>query len=66
LKGAIFQPAGSTPEPYKAFLAINEEKLWLVKPPGFNEEKLLLVKPPGLKEEKLLHVKPPGFNEEKM
>jgi len=34
LRGGIFQPAGSTPKPYKDFLAINEEKLWLVKPPG--------------------------------
>jgi len=34
LKGGIFQPAGSTPEPYKDFLSINEERLWLVKPPG--------------------------------
>jgi len=37
LKGGIVQPAGSTPEPYKDFLATNEEKLWLVKPPGLKE-----------------------------
>ena len=48
MKGHLIQPAGSTPEPYKEFLAINEKKLWLVKPPVFNEEKLWLIKPLGL------------------
>jgi len=28
------QSAGSTPESYKDFLSINEEKLWLLKPTG--------------------------------
>jgi len=41
LKRDLFQPAGSTPKPYKDFLSINEEEWQLV-------EKLRLVKPPGL------------------
>jgi len=48
LKGDNFKLAGSTPGPYKDFLAINEEMGWLIKPPGLSEEKLWLVKPPGL------------------
>jgi len=40
---------GSTPEPYKDFLSINEEKRLLVKPTrAINKENLCLVKPPGL------------------